>query len=84
MFTCTTWWQLCSKSVLDVLYCRVTAFNKFLNSQAIACIRWDKNVCVCSDYRNNVPRVAQRYETIAAHTRRRVQKRRTIENDFLF
>ena len=28
-------------------------------------------MCVCSNSRNNVPRVAQRYETIAAHTRRR-------------
>ena len=28
-------------------------------------------VCVCSDSRNDVPRVAQRYGTIAAHTRRR-------------
>ena len=28
-------------------------------------------VCVCSNSRNDVPRVAQRYETIAAHTRRR-------------
>ena len=27
--------------------------------------------CVCSNFRNDVPRVAQRYETIAAHTRRR-------------
>ena len=71
MFTCTTWWQLFSKSVLDVLYCRVTAFNKLLNSQVIACIRWAKCVCVCSDSRNDVPRVAQRYGTIAAHTRRR-------------
>ena len=31
--------QLFSKSVLDVLYCRVTAFNKLLNSQVLACIR---------------------------------------------
>ena len=29
-------------------------------------------VCVCSNSRNDVPRVAQRYGTIAAHTRRRV------------
>ena len=28
-------------------------------------------VCVYSDSRNDVPRVAQRYRTIAAHTRRR-------------
>ena len=28
-------------------------------------------VCVCSNSRNDVPRVAQRYGTIAAHTRRR-------------
>ena len=28
-------------------------------------------VCVCSDSRNDVPRVAQRYGTIAAHTWRR-------------
>ena len=28
-------------------------------------------VCVCSNSRIDVPRVAQRYETIAAHTRRR-------------
>ena len=28
-------------------------------------------MCVCSDSRNEVPRVAQRYRTIAAHTRRR-------------
>ena len=28
-------------------------------------------VCVYSNSRNDVPRVAQRYETIAAHTRRR-------------
>ena len=28
-------------------------------------------MCVCSDSRNDVPRVAQRYGTIAAHTRRR-------------
>ena len=28
-------------------------------------------VCVCSNSRNGVPRVAQRYGTIAAHTRRR-------------
>ena len=27
-------------------------------------------VCVCSNSRNDVPRVAQRYGTIAAHTRR--------------
>ena len=27
--------------------------------------------CVCSNSRNDVPRVAQRYGTIAAHTRRR-------------
>ena len=46
MFTCTTWWQLFSKSVLDVLHCRVTAFNKLQNSQVIACIRWAKCVCV--------------------------------------
>ena len=34
---------------------------------------WDKCVCVCvcSNSRNDVPRVAQRYGTIAAHTRRR-------------
>ena len=35
----------------------------------------DKHVCVCvcvySNSRNDVPRVAQRYGTIAAHTRRR-------------
>ena len=32
-----------------------------------------RSVCVCvySNSRNDVPRVAQRYETIAAHTRRR-------------
>ena len=32
-----------------------------------------KRVCVCvySNSRNDVPRVAQRYGTIAAHTRRR-------------
>ena len=29
-------------------------------------------VCVCSNSRNNVPRVAQQYGTIAAHTWRRV------------
>ena len=29
------------------------------------------NLCVCSNSRNDVPRVAQRYGTIAAHTRRR-------------
>ena len=34
-----------------------------------ACVR--ACVCVCSDSRNDVPRVAQRYGTIAAHTRRR-------------
>ena len=28
-------------------------------------------MCVYSDFRNDVPRVAQRYGTIAAHTRRR-------------
>ena len=28
-------------------------------------------MCVCSNSRNDVPRAAQRYETIAAHTRRR-------------
>ena len=28
-------------------------------------------VCVCSNSHNDVPRVAQRYETIAAHTWRR-------------
>ena len=28
-------------------------------------------MCVCSNSRNDVPRVAQRYATIAAHTRRR-------------
>ena len=28
-------------------------------------------MCVCSDSRNDVPRVVQRYGTIAAHTRRR-------------
>ena len=28
-------------------------------------------MCVCSNSRNDVPRVAQQYETIAAHTRRR-------------
>ena len=28
-------------------------------------------VCVCSDSRNDVPRVAQQYGTIAAHIRRR-------------
>ena len=28
-------------------------------------------VCVCSNSRNDIPRVAQRYGTIAAHTRRR-------------
>ena len=28
-------------------------------------------MCVCSNSRNDVPRVAQRYGTIAAHTRRR-------------
>ena len=28
-------------------------------------------MCVYSNSRNDVPRVAQRYETIAAHTRRR-------------
>ena len=27
-------------------------------------------MCVCSDSRNDIPRVAQRYGTIAAHTRR--------------
>ena len=27
-------------------------------------------MCVCSDSRNDVPRVAQRYGTIVAHTRR--------------
>ena len=30
-----------------------------------------KYVCVCSNSRNDVPRVAQQYGTIAAHTRRR-------------
>ena len=39
------------------------------------CPRWESNlikrVCVYSNSRNDVPRVAQRYETIAAHTRRR-------------
>ena len=30
-----------------------------------------QNVCVYSNSRNDVPRVAQRYGTIAAHTRRR-------------
>ena len=30
-----------------------------------------RRVCVCSNSRNDVPRVAQRYRTIAAHTRRR-------------
>ena len=30
-----------------------------------------RGVCVCSDSHNDVPRVAQRYGTIAAHTRRR-------------
>ena len=29
-----------SKTLLDVLYCRVTALDKYLNSQVIACIRW--------------------------------------------
>ena len=28
------------KCWLDVLYCRVTALDKSLNSQVIACIRW--------------------------------------------
>ena len=32
---------------------------------------FQKRVCVCSNSRNDVPRVAQRYGTIAAHTRRR-------------
>ena len=31
---------------------------------------WHYGVCVCSNSRNDVPRVAQRYGTIAAHTRR--------------
>ena len=30
-----------------MLYCRVTAFNKLLNSQVIACIRCAKCVCMC-------------------------------------
>ena len=29
-----------------------------------------ESVCVCSNSRNDIPRVAQRYGTIAAHTRR--------------
>ena len=33
--------------------------------------RYAKGVCVCSNSRNDVPRVAQWYGTIAAHTRRR-------------
>ena len=30
------------KSLLDMLCCRVTALDKYLNSQVIACIRWAK------------------------------------------
>ena len=30
------------KSLLAVLYCRVTALDKYLNSQVIACISWAK------------------------------------------
>ena len=33
--------------------------------------RQNNTLCVCSNSRNDVPRVAQRYGTIAAHTRRR-------------
>ena len=35
----------------------------------IQMIRVDKSLCVCSNSHNDVPRVAQRYGTIAAHTR---------------
>ena len=34
-------------------------------------LRIPLDTCVCSNSRNDVPRVAQRYGTIAAHTRRR-------------
>ena len=47
--------------------------TKLLNyKEALFCqkCRWS-DVCVYSNSRNDVPRVAQRYGTIAAHTRRR-------------
>ena len=34
-------------------------------------VKFVPNKCVCSNSRNDVPRVAERYGTIAAHTRRR-------------
>ena len=48
--------------------------GQFLRSaRARACVRACVCVCVCvySNSRNDVPRVAQRHGTIAAHTRRR-------------
>ena len=34
-------------SLLDMLYCRVTALDKQLNSQVTACIRWAKVPKLC-------------------------------------
>ena len=44
------------------------AFKKWTGHD---CVLMLKCVCVCSDSRNDVPGVAQRYGTIALHTRRR-------------
>ena len=42
-----------------------------INSKAVNRFSRSRCVCVYSNSRNDVPRVAQRYGTIAAHTRRR-------------
>ena len=55
-------WQLCPFT-LTLLHSERPKFN---------CIQfWPFWVCVYSDSRNDVPRVAQRYRIIAAHTLRR-------------
>ena len=54
--------------------CYVYNFRVFIENDIIACANRQDNeqyVCVYSNSRNDVPRVAQRYGTIAAHTRRR-------------
>ena len=47
--------------------------NLFCRGRAVTNVGRTCGVCVCvySNSRNDVPRVAQRYGTIAAHTRRR-------------
>ena len=46
----------------------VVFYNQYLQTRIL---RKANLVCVYSNSRNDVPRVAQRYGTIAAHTRRR-------------